>query len=160
MNEKTLKPKPAKIIGLFSIVAIFLLLILYLTFGSRFMYFNLDEDELWDSIIADIIIVAVWIAIVVIFLIVLLKYNYYTVTKTEIIHHRFNKDLHYDFKKIIYIDEVYTEKHGTLCFYTDKGNCRFLILDKNKELYEIVKANATNALTREQFHAKFPKIKL
>ena len=73
---------------------------------------------------------------------------------------RFTKELVYEFNDILYIDEEYTKKHKTLLFYTNKGDSRFLILDKENIIYTTLLNKCKNLLTRDQFHTKFPNVKL
>ena len=90
----------------------------------------------------------------------MIKQSYYIITNSSLVHHRANKEINYDFKDILYIDEVYTKKHHTLLFYTNSGKDRFLILDKDELIYKILKEKCHNLLLKSEFQAKFPKIKL
>ena len=160
MENKRIYPSRKKLITSFIIVALIILLIIYLAFGSRFNYFNKSPEELQSSIITDVIILVIWLIICGLFLYILLIKNYYVLTNSSLVHVRFTKELVYEFNGILYIDEEYTKKHKTLLFYTNKGDSRFLILDKENIIYTTLLNKCKNLLTRDQFHVKFPNIKL
>ena len=41
-----------------------------------------------------------------------------------------------------------------------KGKNIFLVMDKNEELLKLIEQNSHNQISRDEFHAKFPKIRL
>ena len=51
-------------------------------------------------------------------------------------------------------------KKKTVTFYTRQGHARYLIFDRKGLLYKVMIANCTNRLTKEEFHQKYPKVKL
>lgn len=160
MKEKIIYPRKIKLLETYSVVSIVLLLVLYFIFGGRFAYFNKTPEQIQKLLISDLIVLLVWIAFNVLFIFLLFKYSFYVITNSELIHRRMNKDLHFKFDDILYIDIEYTLKHKTLLFYTNKGDSRFLIMDKENTLYDEVKSRCKNLITKEQFHGKFPNIKL
>ena len=66
----------------------------------------------------------------------------------------------YDCKDILYVDEEYSKKHKTLCFYLDNGAVRYLVFDKKGLILEHVLAKANNRIGREEFQARFPNTRL
>lgn len=160
MTNKKFFPSKSKLLLSFIPVSILLLLVLYFSIGGKFNYFNKTSEEIKNLLIADMIALIIWVVLNAISIFILFKYNYYIVNSNELIHHRFNKELHYQFSEIIYIDEKSTFKNRTLLFYTSKGDARYLILDKDKEVLKILQNNCKNLLTKESFQAKFPNIRL
>lgn len=160
MANKKLFPSKGKLLLSFIPVSILLLLVLYFSIGGKFTYFGKSIDQIKNLLLADLIALIIWIVLNAVSIFILLKYNYYIVTNSELIHHRFNKELHYKFNEIIYIDEKSTLKNRTLLFYTSKGDARYIILDKNKEILKILQTNCKNLLSKESFHSKFPNINL
>ena len=73
---------------------------------------------------------------------------------------RFGKEEVYQFKHILYIDEPYTENHKALCFYLNTGKLKFISFDKDKKILDVFLTHSKNAISREQFIARFPNIKL
>lgn len=160
MTNKKIFPSKSKILLSFTPVSILLLLVLYFSIGGKFTYFGKSSEEIKSLLIADAVAFSIWIVLNVVSIFILFKYNFYIINNNELIHHRFNKELHYQFNEIIYIDEKSTLKNRTLLFYTSKGDARYLILDKDKELLKILQTNCKNLLTKEAFQAKFPNIRL
>lgn len=160
MANKKIFPSKSKILLSFTPVSILLLLVLYFSIGGKFTYFGKTSEEIKNLLIADVIVFAIWIILNIVSIFILFKYNFYIINKSELIHHRFNKELHYQFNDIIYIDENSTLKHNTLLFYTSKGDARYLILDKDKELLKVMQTNCKNLITREAFQNKFPNVRL
>ena len=76
MENKRIYPSRKKLITSFIIVALIILLIIYLAFGSRFNYFNKSPEELQSSIITDVVILVIWLIICGLFLYVLLSRIY------------------------------------------------------------------------------------
>lgn len=73
---------------------------------------------------------------------------------------RFGKEEVFEFKKVLYIDEPYTEKHKALCFYLNTGKLKFISFDKDKKILDVFLSHCKNTITREQFISRFPNIKL
>ena len=73
---------------------------------------------------------------------------------------RFGKEEVYEFKNVLYIDEPYTEKHKALTFYLKDGKLKFISFDKDKKIVDVFLTHCKNTISREQFAARFPTIKL
>ena len=73
---------------------------------------------------------------------------------------RFGKEEVYEFKNVLYIDEPYSEKHKALTFYLKDGKLKFISFDKDKKIVDVFLTHCKNTISREQFAARFPTIKL
>ena len=144
MSEKRLKPRTSSVIKVYIPVMLIVLLALYGLFSSRFAWAYKDDGLRNEYIARDLIVVGAWFVAFIILLIVLIKRNYYVITKTGIIHYQFISSITYDFNNVIFIDEKYTLKHKTLLFDNNKGKALYLVLDKNMELLDIFKKNCHN----------------
>ena len=160
MKYEKIYPKKSKVILTLIGVMSALALLCVLAFGSRFNYFNKTWEECQPLFIRDMIILAVAVLLTIASSFALTLKNYYVITKEAIVHHRIYDELYYNYKDILYIDEEYTHKKKTLLFYTKKGDQRFLVLDKENKIYDAMKANCKNLISREEFHNKFPKVRL
>ncbi len=144
MNEKRLKPRTSSVIKVYIPVMLIVLLAIYGLFSSRFAWAYKDDGKLNEYILKDVILIIAWLIAFVVFLIILLKKNYYVVNKTSVVHYQFFSSVTYEFNNVIFIDEKYTLKHKTLLFYNNKGKALYLVLDKEGELLEIFKKNCHN----------------
>lgn len=144
MSEKILKPRTSSLIKVYIPVMLIVLLAIYGIFSSRFKWAYSQEDDISKYIVQDVVVVGIWAIAFVTFLIVLLRRNYYKITKTSIIHQQFFSSIEYKFENVIFIDEAYTLKQKTLLFYNIKGKALYLVLDKEGELLEIFKKNCHN----------------
>ncbi len=160
MNEKIIKPARKSIFKTISIFSIVMLIVLYAAFSSRFAWIYGSKENFNSYLTQDLIVIAVWAGITILSTYVMLKLNFYTITNSEIIHHKLGKEVSYSFANILYIDEEYTKKHKTLLFYLNNGKSIFLVLDKEGEILKAINKNCHNLMTRQAFHEKFPRIKL
>ena len=154
-----LYPSKKVLLKTYLIVAIFVVVVIFLIFSSRFAW-TYSSENTTTYIIQDIVVFLIGIVISVIGWFLLTSKNYYEVTNSAIIHHKLNSTFTYDFNNVLYIDENYTKKHKTLLFYNNKGKDLFLTLDKDMELLKIFNKECKNLISREEFHKKFPKVKL
>lgn len=155
MSEQKLFPNKSKITGYVIGFTIVFILILYFIFGSRFNYINKDQETLNTFIIRDVILVFIGIAAGIVTYVILTTQNYYIILNSELVHHRFNNELHYRYSDIVYIDKEYTMKHKVLLFYTSKGDDRYLVLDNDGRLLKILEDNCRNLITKEDFKRRF-----
>ena len=157
MNK--LYPSKKVLLKTYLIVAIFVVVVIFLIFSSRFAW-TYSSENTTTYIIQDAVVFLIGIVISVIGWFLLTSKNYYEVTNSAIIHLKLNSTFTYDFINVLYIDENYTKKHKTLLFYNNKGKDLFLTLDKDMELLKIFNKECKNLISREEFHKKFPKVKL
>lgn len=159
---KKLYPSKKELLKTYGLIIAIIVIILFFILGSKFQW--AFKDDKMQYIIWDIITLVSLLAIAIILLLIVWfwipKKNYYEIRNNAVIHYNFNKEITYDFSNILYIDKEYTLKHKTLLFYNNKGKGLFLILDKDFELYEIMKQKCKNLLSKEEFMARFPSVKL
>lgn len=160
MNEKRIYPSRKSLIKTIVIFSIVILILLYAAFSSRFAWAYDKEGNISGYIIQDIAILLIWIVLTSIASYILLTKNYYVLTKVDITHHKLNQEVTYSFSSILYIDEEYTKKHNTILFYLNTGRSVFLVLDDKNEVLDAINKGAKNLISRQEFHAKFPKIRL
>lgn len=160
MNYQRIFPKKSKILKLFSIYCLVLLLLIYAIFSSRFGWAYLPEDQVTSCIIQDVITIVAWAVICGISYYIMTKQNYYVILKDGIVHHKWTKEIKFDFKDVLYIDEEYTEKHSILLFYDNRGASFFLVLDREEKILNAMKKNATNLMDKESFKRRFPSVKM
>ena len=177
MNFERIYPQKSKILKIFALYALVLLLLIYGIFSSRFGWAYQGEEMLVSCIVQDVACIVVWIVLCVIsyFIlnldkekftgsnklpIVLTKQNYYVILKEGIIHHKWTKEVRYEFKDILYIDEEYTEKHSTLLFYTSKGHAIYLVLDKEEKILKAVQNKSRNLISKQEYHNRFPNVSM
>lgn len=160
MNEKRIYPSKKSIIKTSIIFALIMLVVMYGIFSSRFSWAYVEDKEITSYIIQDVIVLVAWLIVSLISAFVLLKKNYYTLTKSCLIHHKLGKEVSYSFDNILYIDDYYSEKHDSILFYMNTGKSVFIVQDAKKTLLPTLKKEAKNVISREAFHAKFPNIKL
>ena len=113
-----------------------------------------------SCIVQDVACIVVWIVLCVISYFILTKQNYYVILKEGIIHHKWTKEVRYEFKDILYIDEEYTEKHSTLLFYTSKGHAIYLVLDKDEKILKAVLNKSRNLISKQEYHNRFPNVSM
>lgn len=138
-----------RVIGTYSIVALFIGIVFYTIPGITF-----------PPTIAHYVVMVAWLISTIIFILLSLKTTYYVLEKNRIIYHRLNKDMFYDYRSILYIDHSWSKKHKTLLFYTDLGHARYLPFDQQGLLYEKVCAKAKNLVSKEEYLTRFPKVKM
>ena len=83
----------------------------------------------------------------------------YKISDSEIVQIKLGKEFEYHWKNIIYINEEYSKKHKTLCFYTYDGREHFLMFDKNGKIFEEA-TKRVNQISRQELLSRFPNIKL
>lgn len=93
------------------------------------------------------------------FVIYALKMNYFSLEKKRIVFHRGKKELFYYYSEIIYIDHDYSRYHKSVRFYTNKGDERFLPLDKDRLVYKRMCEECNHLLSFEDLKKRFPKAK-
>ena len=160
MNYERIFPKKSKLLKLFSIYCIVLLILIYGIFSSRFGWIYLEESQKGGAILQDVIALLIWAIISAFSLYIFLKENYYVILKEELVHHKFTKETKYRFSEILYVDEIYTKKHGTLLFYDKNAHRVYLVLDKESKVLDAINKKAKNLISRDEFHKRFPTVSL
>lgn len=160
MKEHRIYPAKKSLLKTNLIFSLIMLVVLYGVFSSRFAWAYTKDKDITSFIIQDVLVIVAWIIVSIISGFVLIKKNYYTLTSNELIHHKLGKEVSYSFSNILYLDDYYTAKHDSLLFYLNNGKSVFLVMDAEKEILKAINKHATNMISREQFHAKFPNIRL
>lgn len=127
---------------------------------SLFIFLIIPGKPLFPPAPIHYIIIAIWVPLTIFYIIYAYKSNYYTLTKHALNHHKGRNTLIYNFKEIVYIDEAYSSKKGSIKFFTSKGDERYILHDKKREVYNIMLKRCNNTLSKEQFLQNYPKIKL
>lgn len=143
-------PNMKKTLIYFSLLSIGLLFLFYLTFDGSFT---------WPLPSKDYIIFAGWLVITVIYFVITLRGGYYILEKSGLRQKQLNKDLMYEYKRIIYINDEWSRKNGMLLFVTDRGDAKYLILDKKQILLDEMLKRCSKLMTREEVSNKFPNLK-
>lgn len=106
------------------------------------------------------VIIGVWFASSLFFLLLSIFSNYYILQKKYVEIHRFKKVLVYNFSDILYIDEEKSLRTKTIYFYTRQGHVRYLTFDKKSLLYKVMLEKCTNRLSKEDFERRYPNVKI
>jgi hypothetical protein len=114
----------------------------------------------WPPTDAHYFVIGVWFLSTAFFLFLSLKKSYYILDGRRLVHHQINREYVYDCNDILYVDEAYSIKHKTLCFYTNTGVVRYLPYDRQGLIFEHVMKMANNLLSREEYKARFPNTRL
>ena len=128
-----------------------MLVVLFTAKGFRFT---------WPPETSDYIIFGSWVLLTCGYLLVTIKWGYYTITKESLVQRRFTKELYYFYKDVVFIDEEYSIKNKTLRFVMKNGDVRYLISDKKNILLEEMLKRCKNRLEKEDFSIKYPNVKL
>lgn len=142
---------PLKIILTFLISSLVAAFLLFGLFYKSFLTWP------WDII--PYCVIAIWLALSIIYLILSLKANYYVLEDKYVCVHRFKKEMYYYFKDVVYIDEIYSKKHKTIRFVTNRGDIRYLTFDKENKLYPIFLKKCKNILNYDELMIKYPNLK-
>ncbi len=136
-------------------------LVTYAILGAvvLFAFYSL-AGWIWPPTSTHYMLLAVWALSTILFVVLSLTQTYYILEGRNLVHHQINKEYVYDCKDILYVDEEYSQKHKTLCFYLDSGAVRYLIYDKKGLIYDHVMEKAINRISREEFQARFPNTRL
>lgn len=85
---------------------------------------------------------------------------YYEINKRYVVVSKYGKKTTYNYSDVVYIDEEKSEKKKVVHFYTNKGHARYITFDQKGLLYKTMLANCKNRLSKEDFEANYPNVKL
>ena len=105
-------------------------------------------------------IIGIWLTVSAFLVIAALLGSYYEVEKKYVVVHKGRQNLVYNYSDVVYIDEEQSVKKKMVCFYTKQGHCRYLMFDSKGILYKVMLANCKERLTKEEFKARYPQVKL
>ena len=124
-------------------------------FGMCFNLFVLQE---WTWV--QPFIITLYVLSSIILFILTPRSIYYEVNRKYVTVVKYRKELVYNYADVVYIDEALSEKKKTVCFYTNKGDARYITFDREGLLYKTMLANCKNRISKEEFEANYPNIKL
>lgn len=149
-SEEKLKLPSLKIILIF--VALFFVF-------EVIFYISIQHENFWPLETSFYYYTPILLVLSVVFCIISITQTYYKLDKHKITHVKMGKTNEYYFKDILYIDEEWSTKHKTLLFYLNNGRQRFLTFDKEGLIYEYA-LEYSHLISREEFHMRFPNVKL
>ena len=119
---------------------------------------NLFVFQKWSAVQFSIIGVFVFISI---FMLVLsLTRNFYVIESKYLVVIKGTREMIYNYTDVVYIDKEQTERKRVLCFYTNKGNARYLPFDKEGKIYTTFLDKCHNLLDLEEFKRRYPDAKI
>lgn len=145
-----IKPKLTKTIISFVCLSIFLLAVMYLP----------TTTFAWPPTTLDYVIFGIWLAMTIFFLFITIVYGYYEIQDEALMQRRFTKQIFYYYDEVVYIDEEWSRKNGTLLFIDKRGNKHYLIMDAKGILLEQMCKKCRHLLSEEQLSGKYPHVKL
>ena len=110
--------------------------------------------------VVQYLIIALFVIISAFMLFMSLKRNFYVIESKYLVAVKGTKEMYYNYKDVVYIDKVQSEKKKVLSFYTNKGHVRYLPFDKDGKIYKEMCNKCHNLLSDEEFHSKFPNVKI
>ena len=118
---------------------------------------NLFIFQKWGA--TQIVIIALYVIISIFMLVLSLTRNFYVIEKNYLVVVKGNKEYHYNYTDVVYIDKARSEKKKVLTFYTNKDHARYLPFDKEGKIYKTMCSKCKNLLSDEEFHNKYPNVK-
>ena len=106
------------------------------------------------------LIIAVFVVVSVLMLVLSLTRNFYVIESKYLVVVKGRKEMYYYYGDVVYIDKAQSEKRRVLTFYTNKGHSRYLPFDKDGKIYSTMINKCHNLLSEEEFHTKYPNVKL
>jgi len=107
------------------------------------------------------LLIGLYLTLSIFLLIISFITNYYVINETNFEVHRFGKITIYDYKNIIFIDELEASKHHNIAFMVKSiPSMRYLSFDKEGLLYNKMMEKSKNLMSREEFHGRFPNVRL
>ena len=105
-------------------------------------------------------IIAVFVVVSLLMLVLSLTRNFYVIESKYLVVVKGRKEMYYYYGDVVYIDKAQSEKRRVLTFYTNKGHSRYLPFDKDGKIYSTMINKCHNLLSEEEFHTKYPNVKL
>ena len=146
-----LKIAPLRVVVMWLIVLVAIAGIILLSFTSIFF-------TKWGLL--QIMITVGYVAIMVTILIFALNGYYYIIEKDRLIVKKFNKELIFPYKNIVYIDEEESIKTKIVTMVTNKGDVIYLNFDKKGILFKTLVEKCKNVTPKEEAKRKYPNAKI
>jgi len=93
-------------------------------------------------------------------LVLSLTRNFYVIENKYLVNVKGTKEMYYYYTDVVYIDKAQSEKKRVLIFFTNKGHSRYLPFDKEGKIYDAMINKCRNLLSEEEFHKRYPNVKL
>ena len=106
------------------------------------------------------IVIALYVIISIFMLVLSLTRNFYVIESKYLVNVKGTKEMYYYYTDVVYIDKAQSEKKRVLTFYTNKGHSRYLPFDKDGKIYQAMCNKCHNLLSDEEFHSKYPNVKI
>ncbi len=151
MSVMKLKIAPLRVVVMWLIVLVAIAGIILLSFTSIFF-------TKWGLL--QIMITVGYVAIMVMILIFALNGYYYIIEKDRLIVKKFNKELIFPYKNIVYIDEEESIKTKIVTMVTNRGDVIYLNFDKKGILFKTLVEKCKNVTTKEEAKRKYPNAKI
>ena len=126
-----------------------------LLFASSFWVFLFEKWGIYQWLI-----IALFVVVSIIMLVLSLTRNFYVIENKYLVVVKGSKNMYYYYTDVVYIDKAQSERKRVLTFYTNKGHSRYLPFDKNGKIYETMIKKCHNLLSDEEFHSRYPNVKL
>ena len=119
---------------------------------------NLFLFQKWNAI--QFAIIGVFVIVSVLMLVLSLTRNFYVIESKYLVVVKVNKEMHYYYTDVVYIDKEQSERRKVLCFYTRQGHTRYLPFDKEGKIYTTFLNKCHNAIDKEGFKKNYPNVKI
>ena len=106
------------------------------------------------------LIIALFVIFSVFMLVMSLTRNFYVIESKSLVVVKGNRNMFYDYADVVYIDREKSEKKKVVTFFTNKGHARYLPFDKDGKVYKTMVNKCRNVLSEEEFHIRYPNVKL
>lgn len=106
----------------------------------------------------QIIILASWLILSILWLVALNKNYFYTVEEKYLSVFKFKKESVYMYDEIIYLDYEYSKTHSSILFVTKLGHARYIVHDQKKQLLDILQSKCTKVKDRDSVVRQFPTL--
>ena len=119
---------------------------------------NLFLFQKWNAI--QFAIIGVFVIVSVLMLVLSLTRNFYVIESKYLVVVKVNKEMHYYYTDVVYIDKEQSERRKVLCFYTRQGHTRYLPFDKEGKIYTTFLNKCHNVINKEDFEKNYPNVKI
>ena len=139
-------------------IKLFIIFDLIFAVGLFLSCFTVFIFNKWGII--QICLIALFVIVSVLMLVLSLTRNFYVIEKKYLVVVKGTKEMYYHYDDVVYIDMEQSAKKKTLIFFTNKGHSRYLPFDRDQEIFKVMQKRCHNLLSKEQFEARYPNVKL
>lgn len=131
---------------------------LFLGVSLFFIMFGIFVLQSWNAL--QPIIIALYLISGIVFYLLAIKNCYFVANKGDFEVHKFSKVTVFSYKDILFLDEEQYFKKGRIALFTYRKDTFYFPKDKDQTLFNLIKKNGKNLLTKEEFSLRFPNVKL